>query len=140
MSERRNHFHLIFSPISFVAVYLTLFLTYLLINEIELNWSSAMNAGRWLSPVAVAVAAVCFGRHPASSPRRRSAPQLTVAYQFDLYTVGYAILLFTVFAQFTDRTVVDAIKEVFERGIGVVTLLALLKVAPVFISHLIRDS
>jgi hypothetical protein len=112
-----------------------------------------LNAARWLSPVAVALAAVWFGHHPASSPRRRSVPQLTVAYHrlteamdrlhydlFDLYTVGYAILLFTVFAQFTDRDVVGAIKEVFERGIGVVTLLALLKVTPVFISHLIRDS
>jgi hypothetical protein len=48
--------------------------------------------------------------------------------------------LFTVFAQFTDNGVVTAIKEAFERGIGVVTLLLLQTVLPVFVSHLLHDS
>jgi hypothetical protein len=57
---------------------------------------------------------------------------------FDLYTVLYATMLFSVFRYFTNDTVVEAIRKAFENGIGALALLLAMKVVPAFASGLLR--
>lgn len=155
LAGRKPSLHPIFSPVVFVCIYPAFLAAHVAINHPGFGVEKLPHYCLWLSPLLAAAPALrsALRGSAAGGRKKRSVDDHPGAYRkltdtmdllhydlFDLYAVGYAIALFTVFAQFTDNGVVVAIKEVFERGIGVVTLLLLLKVLPVFVSHLLHDS
>jgi hypothetical protein len=152
---RSRQLHIVFSPALFTVCYFAVVFVHFFYNLPALRLSTAFEVVVWMLPLIVAVVAIWreLVVAPARSRvERPGAAESSVAFHklvenmerlhydlFDLYVVAYAIGLFTVFAYYTNDDVVAAIRQVFEKGIGVFTLLVLLKVGPVFVSHLIRD-
>jgi hypothetical protein len=152
---KRRALHPVFSPILFSVCYGAVIVVHFVLNR-SIDLTTGVEVLIWMLPFLLAVVSIWFEvRSPPTTrtPRKTNALGSPMAYRrltktmdllhydlFDLYVVAYAIGLFTVFAYYTNDDVVLAIRQVFEKGIGVFTLLVLLKVGPVFISHLIDDS
>lgn len=155
ISARKMQLHAVFSPILFLVCYTAAILIHFLFNRPSVNLASMAEVLVWILPALLALASIWRGVWSSTTGRvaRKSIPpESPMSYRrltknmdllhydlFDLYVVAYAIGLFTVFAYYTNDDVILAIRQVFEKGIGVFTLLVLLKVAPVFLSHLIYD-
>jgi hypothetical protein len=152
---KKKPLHAVFSPILFLVSYLLAIALHFFFTRPSMNVASGVEIAIWLLPVLIALISIWRRFRTATagqvankvhqvglpmSDRKLTKTTDLLHYDlFDLYVVAYAIGLFSIFAYYTNDDVITAIRQVLEKGIGVLTLLVLLKVGPGFLSHLIHD-